>query len=122
MLIYMLNYLYITIVPGKSHPVGVYVPKNGPTPTATFRPKPRPKRKTPQPRLPPRPTPSRPLFSIHLKPNSPLRKLYELTKSKSDKVMKNLSKVHLRDHRIKQKTRMFFIIYIACIFTTVFHF
>jgi len=44
-------------VPGKSQPVGIYVPKNGPKgyPKITSRPKLRPKRKTPQPRPQPKP-------------------------------------------------------------------
>ena len=91
-------------MPGKSHPVGVYVPKNGPT---TLRPKTRPKRKTPQPRPQPpqpRPKPKRPMFQINLAPNSPLRKLYDMSRAKSEKVMKSLSKVKLKDHRyVKSK-------------------
>lgn len=93
-------------VPGKSQPVGIYVPKNGPKghPKITSRPKPRPKRKTPQPRPQPKPKSKRPMFQINIAPNSPLRKLYEMSKSKSEKVIQNLKKVKLKDHRyIKSK-------------------
>ena len=97
-------------VPGKSQPVGIYVPKNGPKghPKITSRPKPRPKRKTPQPRPQPKPKSKRPMFQINIAPNSPLRKLYEMSKSKSEKVIQNLKKVKLKDHRyIKSKHSKF---------------
>ena len=99
-------------VPGKSQPVGIYVPKNGPKgyPKITSRPKPRPKRKTPQPRPQPKQKPKskRPMFQINIAPNSPLRKLYEMSKSKSEKVIQNLKKVKLKDHRyIKSKHSKF---------------
>ena len=91
-------------VPGKTLPVGVYVPKNlknGQRPMlTTIMPRPRPKRKTPIPRQ----QSKRPMFQIHLAPNSPLGKLYEMSKSQSEKVMKNLTKIKLKDHRyIKSK-------------------
>ena len=99
-------------VPGKSQPVGIYVPKNGPKgyPKITSRPKPRPKRKTPQPRPQPKPKSKRPIFQINIAPNSPLLKLYEMSKSKSEKVIQNLKKVKLKDHRyIKSKhSKLFF--------------
>jgi hypothetical protein len=104
-------FLHFLTVPGKSQPVGIYVPKNGPKgyPKITSRPKPRPKRKTPQPRPQPKPKSKRPMFQINLAPNSPLRKLYEMSKSKSEKVIQNLKKVKLKDHRyIKSKHSKFF--------------
>ena len=105
-------FLHFLTVPGKSQPVGIYVPKNGPKgyPKITSRPKPRPKRKTPQPRPQPKPKSKRPIFQINIAPNSPLLKLYEMSKSKSEKVIQNLKKVKLKDHRyIKSKhSKLFF--------------
>ena len=91
-------------VPGKSKPVGIYVPKNQGKKSKSNKSKLadisntvpntlRYKRKTNK-----RLTNSQkiPIFAVHLEKESPLGKLYDLSKGQSKKILNNLSKVRLK--------------------------
>ena len=88
-------------VPGKSKPVGIYIPKN------QGKKKKRRKKKNPVLKLTPdaprfkRKTPKKrrekiPIFAVNLEPESPLGKLYDLSKDQSQKLLHQLSKVKLK--------------------------
>ena len=94
-------------VPGKSRPVGVYVPKNAPkmpkptsypknnilTPTRRY------KRKIQKPQIKPRKTQFRfqpPIFAVNLEADSPLGKLYDLGQSKTKQMAHTLSRIRLK--------------------------
>ena len=86
-------------VPGKSKPVGIYVPKNQglnkpkvPSDiTNTLTPNtPRFKRKIPKRKQ------KIPIFAVNLEPESPLGKLYDLSKDQSKKLLTKLNKIKLK--------------------------
>ena len=87
-------------VPGKSKPVGIYVPKNQGNKPKSNNEEPsntvlentlRYKRKTNK-----RMNQKIPIFAVHLEKESPLGKLYDLSKGQSKKILNNLSKVRLK--------------------------
>ena len=104
-------------VPGKAKPVGIYVPKNAEKDKYLPKKRPQPvnnvmhrlkttprqkiltptrfKRKTPLVEKRPQSV-ENPMFKVHLRPGSPLGKLYDLTKMRSEKLLKDLSRIKLK--------------------------